>query len=356
MLYKRGNIWWTKWRVGKNLRRKSLQTTNYTTAKSLESIASLARKKTISREQAHKIIDSIFDTDETFGLPLNASWIEYERLEAASGKKPSKDATKRRKQHWNTFLSYCTSELNISTLNAIGRDQAVSFVEHINRSDRKGKTRKNIIATIAGVWNMLALKIGAQRIFDGLLPATDDSEIREAFTPDEEARILSAARDLHNGKWYLASLIARYTGLRYSDLKRLEWDDIDDEWIIRITPNKTRAHKIRVALPIVEPLLSEMKDARARATSPYVLPAHALTSYNSNARKQETFADVLRAAGVTTNNHTFHSWRHTFRTWLAERGVSDDIAKRLGGWTQDRTAQGYDHAERIAELRRALES
>jgi len=53
--------------------------------------------------------------------------------------------------------------------------------------------------------------------------------------------------------------------------------------------------------------------------------------------------------------NTFHSWRHTFRTRLAEAGVSDEIAKWLGGWTVDKTALRYDHDGRIAELAAAVE-
>ena len=35
--------------------------------------------------------------------------------------------------------------------------------------------------------------------------------------------------------------------------------------------------------------------------------------------------------------------------------MSDDLAKRLGGWTEDATAARYDHAERLEELRAAVE-
>lgn len=52
-----------------------------------------------------------------------------------------------------------------------------------------------------------------------------------------------------------------------------------------------------------------------------------------------------------TARHT----RHTFRTRLSEAGVSDDLAKRLGGWTENATAARYDHAERVEELRAAVE-
>jgi integrase len=47
--------------------------------------------------------------------------------------------------------------------------------------------------------------------------------------------------------------------------------------------------------------------------------------------------------------------RHAYRTRLSEAGVSDDLAKRLGGWTEDSTAARYDHAERVEELRAAIE-
>jgi len=67
------------------------------------------------------------------------------------------------------------------------------------------------------------------------------------------------------------------------------------------------------------------------------------------------FSHILKKAKVDVEAHTFHSWRHTFRTRLSEAGVSDDLAKRLGGWTEDATAARYDHAERVEELRAAVE-
>ena len=36
--------------------------------------------------------------------------------------------------------------------------------------------------------------------------------------------------------------------------------------------------------------------------------------------------------------------------------MSDEIAKRLGGWTVDKTAMRYDHDGRIAELAAAVEA
>ena len=63
---------------------------------------------------------------------------------------------------------------------------------------------------------------------------------------------------------------------------------------------------------------------------------------------------VLIAVAALVFSFFFRRWRKLTR--LAEAGVSSDLAKRLGGWTQDATVQRYDHADKTEEIRRALES
>ena len=72
-------------------------------------------------------------------------------------------------------------------------------------------------------------------------------------------------------------------------------------------------------------------------------------------RPQPQYAPGTEVELRSHSLRAFHSWRHTFRTRLSEAGVSDDLAKRLGGWTDDATAARYDHAERVEELRTAVE-
>ena len=66
------------------------------------------------------------------------------------------------------------------------------------------------------------------------------------------------------------------------------------------------------------------------------------------------YSTILEKAGLADQGYTFHSWSHTFRTRLSEAKVSTELAKKLGGWTVDKTAERYDHAERIEELRAAV--
>lgn len=128
-------------------------------------------------------------------------------------------------------------------------------------------------------------------------------------------------------------------------------------FLSRNTPPKTSRHKIRVTVPLVGTLLAALRTARQEAPGEvYVLPLHAKAYHRRTLKSGPgAFAPILAAAKVG-EGYTFHSWRHTFRTRLSEAGVADDIAKRLGGWTEDATAALYDHADRIPEIRAALES
>jgi len=64
---------------------------------------------------------------------------------------------------------------------------------------------------------------------------------------------------------------------------------------------------------------------------------------------------ILERAKVKGKGLTFHSYRHTFRTRLKEAGVPNEIAKELGGWTQDATLARYNHADETEKLRAQME-
>ncbi len=51
--------------------------------------------------------------------------------------------------------------------------------------------------------------------------------------------------------------------------------------------------------------------------------------------------DAVEKAGI--DPITFHGLRHTFASWLAQRGVSEVIRARLGCWSTKSQADGYSH-------------
>jgi integrase len=66
------------------------------------------------------------------------------------------------------------------------------------------------------------------------------------------------------------------------------------------------------------------------------------------------FREVLNAAGVEGEQYTFHSWRHTLRSRLADSGASIETAKRLLGHSSDEMSLRYDHSAHVDESLAAL--
>lgn len=354
MLYLRGKTWWIEYRRnGKQIRYSTgLKFEEKSKAETVAATVRLALSEARPpRAGIEALLDQIYST-AAIPHPIAESWAVYDRLTIAAGRVPNKQTYNRRRGCWSQFADIVRELGVVDDLRRVTRADAVGYAKKLADSGLKDKTRRNVIGEVTTVWNALAGEYNLPRIFEGLRPIVRDAEVRPAFSLKQEAAIFTTAKKLYKGRWLLPSLIARWTGLRYSDICNLEWGDIGKDWVLRLEPNKTRSHGIRVVIPIVEPLRSALAEAKTRATSPMVCPDH--HRLGGGKSDKQPFSAVLDEAKVR-GPFSFHSWRHTFRTRLAEAGVSDDIAKRLGGWTVDATAERYDHAERIDEARTALE-
>ena len=84
-----------------------------------------------------------------------------------------------------------------------------------------------------------------------------------------------------------------------------------------------------------------------------LFPAHAFKNYRNRPQKT-AFALILQNAKIKPNGAklSFHCLRHTFRTELAKAGVSEEVAMRLGGWTEEKTAAIYNHD--LEQLKKAI--
>jgi integrase len=377
-LYKRptSRFWWFKIRTpDRKCIQKSTNTDDREKAAMVEQAVIKAYGKNTPISKMHAMIDMIYGADAS-GLPLAEIWPTYCQWREATNKTTGETTLRKRRNAIERFIDWARKNWpNATTAESVDRQVAVAFAASLAAEGTKGKTRKNIIGDLSTLWESL------RRVRDDLKnpwplvrPDAHDSERGKPFTREQEKAVLAEAAkgDAH---WHLASLIARYTGLRYSSVARLTWKEIDFEaGVIRHTPPKTARHKIEVLLPIAAKLRPALEKAWADRPAPAprteakgkpkrrmldasnVLPLHA--AYYPDPEQKGgpgAFAPVLTAAKIGPG-YTFHSWRHTFRTRLSEAGVSDDLAKRLGGWTEDATAARYDHAERVTEMLAAVDS
>ena len=375
-LYKQktSRLWWMQiWTSDGKRVRKSTGTEDRAQAEIIEKALAMAYGKKTPAENLHAMIDAVYGRPAE-GLPLTAVWETYTGWLATTGKAVTEVTLRKRKNAIARLTAWTVSKWPAATTaQTIDRKTALAFAAMMAKKGTKGKTRRNVLGDLSTIWEAL------RRTTDGLAnpwplvrPEARDSERGQPFTRDEEKAVMAAAADAGNG-WPLACLIARHTGLRYSSIARLQWNEVDlENGVIRHTPPKTKRNDIRVVIPMTKPLMEEMKRAwearekqnARKAARPnaiirpldaeFILPLHAAYYPRPEmAGGPGAFAEILESAKI--KGRTFHSWRHTFRTRLSEAGVSDDTAKRLGGWTEDATAARYDHAERITEMREAVE-
>lgn len=353
MIYKKlsSKYYWCMFRVvgSKNkFIRRSTRTTDKNKAKIIEQTLKLAMHRAAPAESLHSVIDMLLGIEQQpqqHGLPLEALQIEYERVSASVGRVVSHKTLTDRARAVRRLIEWRDSvRPDIKTIEEMNAISIRMFASDLSRMKLSTKTRKNVLSDLITVLKTLGYPIN---IWQGIMPTDTDSEIREAFTVEQEQRVLEAAKIVGN-RWYEMSLLSRHTGLRKGDVIALTDENINkDTHSIVIMPNKTKKHKIKVVIPLPEKVWNELESILTR--SGQLFSDHNPLPHD----KSIQFARVLELAGVQ-GNYTFHSWRHTFRTRLSEAGISDELAMRLGGWRELTTAQRYDHAERIDELREAV--
>jgi integrase len=347
---RKSQFWWVSIYRGKGLPRiqVSTGTADRKRAESMEACLRAAHGQTLSRDALIRQIDELLGTKRG-GLPLSDAWETYA---SAPEIRASAETMRKRRVDFQRFLSWMASHFpRAHYLHEVSREMALAFADEERRKGNRGKTWTNTRGNLGTMFQALMVRAALPENVWRVVPTGnhEDSESGRAFTPAEEARILSECRRFGR-EWYEVSLVARYTGLRYSDVVRLRWDQVEADRIC-LEPSKTRRHGIKVAIPLHQ-ILADMLAALPRV-SEWVFPDQHGRLRSSQRRGE--FGKILDAAAVDGGGMlSFHCWRHTFRTRLAEAGVSKDLAQRLGGWTSD-ISELYNHDfEGLAKAIRSL--
>lgn len=353
-IFLRGNIWWFEYRTRRVRIVKSTGFRKPDKAKALAVFNAFKLGFTVKPQRSvmEKMLSAIYEESDVKekGFPLSSVWLVYEDWFKGKAKKVAKSTWANVRNETARLIDWCVAK-GLTDISDVGVPVARDYVKHIYQG-RSNKTVRNIAMQLSGVWDAVGqIHAGVHNPWKAACPDKDGTAVRRLnFTDEEVVRVLDAAKEAGHG-WYLASMIALYTGLRYGDIALLAWEDIDLEaGLIRVTPNKTRhSSGVVVTIPIAKPL----REALGSASDGFVLPEHAM-SYETRRKLPMGFTSVLRGAGIDTKNHTFHSWRHTANSRMAEAGISSEVRRMLCGWTNDDMARHYDHAKHLKELQEAV--
>jgi integrase len=193
-----------------------------------------------------------------------------------------------------------------------------------------------------------------------------EKEAREPFTSGEIAALLSKASE----QWKTVILLAAFQGLRLGDATQLKWSNIDfAERVIRIRPQKTKAKKRDLVLPLHSSVEAHLKTLKAPAGTEDAPLSPKLSQCTTGGLSglSRQFQAIMKTAGIEQesieaggdegrkfNKRTFHSLRHSYVTRLEAAGVAPDQRMKLAGHSDTKSHARYTHTE-VETLREALE-
>lgn len=125
------------------------------------------------------------------------------------------------------------------------------------------------------------------------------------------------------------------TGLRWSNVSMLEWDQCDEENRLAWIHAKQAKGKKSIGVPLSDAALAVLK--RRPRDTPWVFTYKGLPI----SRPYTAWRKAVKRAGLPQLR--FHDLRHTWASWHAMGGTPLDALQKLGGWTTPKMVQRYSH-------------
>jgi integrase len=362
-VYKRGSVWWYKFRFANRLIRESAKTESKTVAKDAE------KKRRREMEEGYNDIADNRDARVQSLSGVAAAYLdEYELRHRSSG-----------------FARYAVGHLTRHLGARMQIDISDATVREYQASRLKeGAAPKSINEEVGFLLRLLdergdAIRFKLRRS-KGLRLKTGPA-VGKAFSADEKAELLRAAaptktkgsraqRGARSPNVLPAIELALNAGLRDGEIRNLTWRQIDfEKRFLTVGRAKTEAGEGRT-IPINRRLMAALQShsewfiGRFGATRPewYLFPGRIgkpaagekrpLDPARPISSLKTAWRNVKARAGVQGR---FHDARHTLITELAESGAGDQTIMDIAGHVSRRMLSRYSHI-RMAAKRKALES
>jgi integrase len=169
----------------------------------------------------------------------------------------------------------------------------------------------------------------------------NDAKKKDALSPEEYQRFMKAAKKLYP-HYYPIYYTFIHTGLRFTELIKLKWQDIDFEnsvlWIM-----KPKSKKKPDYISIHDSLISVLKAVRRKNKGEYVFTDENGSPFGFRTRKiVRRLKKVLEKTNITSIS-TLHELRHTHCSYLFDAGLSTREVMEQMRHTEMRTTEGYAH-------------
>jgi integrase len=349
-LYKRGNVWWFKFRFEGQVIRESANTASKTLARDAER----ARRRELER-----VVNGIAKRERPPLLSVAVQrWLDSRAGLAPHTLTNYRLYAKRLTEHFGERLVSDIDEADIADL-IRKRQQAGLKPRWINIE----LAVLRMVLRHFGVWDSVKGRVR---------PLREPHDVGQAISREDEERILAAIHDSRSPALLPLFVLSVDTGLRASELRSLRIRDLNLEWRngsiksgwLTVSKSKTEGGTGRTvpitrrARAVLTLWLSRFPDA---SPDSYVFPHHKI-GFTDNSRRSDIYAvdpnrpigswkkawhNVLKTAEL---HYRWHDCRHTFISRLAENpAVSEQTIMTLAGHVSKTMLARYSHIRSAAK-------
>ncbi len=230
-------------------------------------------------------------------------------------------------------LRYLDKYLGDKFLDQISDDLVEDIIAAKSSEGVKGATVNRLMTTFTSVMRKACFRY---RWITSIpyVRKLEESKGRLRYLTPDEAKLL-----IEHSAEHLKPIVtfALHTGLRRSNVLKLKWENVDLErgvcWILGPEHKNRKARSV----PLNSVALGVLEKLHIYKDSEFVF----LYRGKPVGKVTKSFNQACKRAGL--EDVTFHTLRHTYCSWLAQRNVSTRVLKELGGWSDISMAQRYSH-------------
>jgi integrase len=359
-VFRRGGVYWYKFRFEGQIIRESARTSSKTIAKEGERVR---------RRQLEDAANGIARRERPVLFPIAADrWLES----LSGGLKPITLG------HYRIYSAKLKERFHNRLVVDIDERDIAAMQRELTALGFAGRTVNLQVAVLrmimrhSGVWGVIAGHVRMLR---------ERHDIGRAISGEDEKRIIDAIRQSRSSALYPLFVLSIDSGLRASEVRALHHSDLKLGWHdgvirageLRVSKSKTEGGEGRT-IPLTGRVCATLSLWLARfpdaVPEDYVFPAHKV-GFVGNTRRSDLYdvdlskpigewkkawVDALKAAGV---KYRWHDLRHSFVSRLASNpNVSESTLKALSGHVSKRMLEHYSHVHTGAKQAaiRALEN
>lgn len=319
-----------------------------------------ARAGLLTEASARKHINKIYKAGVGDSLSFHTikGWLEWWVENKAKAKR--KGTADRYAGSIKSFIEVIgdRADLDIRHLSQV---DAEAYRSYLMKSGKSNSTVNVDVKTVAAAINLAR----SNGLIDNnpfasldLLPVAPSE--KKHFDEEQLASIFKHAR----GEWLGVCLFGYFTGLRISDITQLQWGAIELEGEVPLVRfkeiKKQDRHRREIIVPLHPSLAEYLLGLTRGAETDFLFPELQTKGTGGNKGLSQSFKRILLAAGIIeelyqkkkkgsvarkVSPYSFHSFRHTFKTVLANKGVGSDVRDVLTGHAKPSVAEAYVHRD-----------